>query len=85
MVNVLVDPALMVAEEPPGVGDTAAIVRLRFADEVPKYTPVIFALLIPVFLMVTLMVEAVGQDTFSWASITPACCVCVPVNVITQA
>ena len=79
MVNVLVDPALIVAE----AGDIALLVR--FADEVPKYTPVIFALLIPVFLMVTLMVEAVGQDTFSWASITPACCVCVPVNVITQA
>jgi len=80
MVNVLVDPALIVAE----VGDIV-VVRLRFVDEVPKYTAVIFALLVPVFLMTTFMLEAVGQDTFSLASITPACCIVVPVNVITQA
>ena len=80
MVNVLVDPALMVAE----VGDIV-IVRLRFVDEVPKYTAVIFALLVPVFLMTTFMLEAVGQDTSSLDSITPACCIVVPVNVITQA
>ena len=79
MVNVLVDPALIVAE----VGNIV-IVRLRFVDEVPEYTAVIFALLVPVFLMTTFM-EAVCQDTFSLASITPACCIVVPVNVITQA
>ena len=79
MVNVLVDPALMVS----GTGATA-LSAVRFADEVPTYTPVIFALLVPVFLMTTFM-EAVCQDTFSLASITPACCIVVPVNVITQA
>jgi len=84
MVNVLYDSALMVAEEVPGVGDTV-MVKLRFVEEVPKYTPVIFALLVPVFLMTTLIVLLVGHDTFSSTNNTPACCVWVPVNVMTQA
>jgi len=73
-----------VDEAPPRVGVTVML-RLRFVDEVPIYAAVIFALLVPVFLMTTLMLEPVGQDTFSTFSSTPACCVCVPVKVMTHA
>jgi len=37
----------------------------RFVDEVPRYTVVIFALLVPVFLMTMLILLLRGQDTFS--------------------
>jgi len=78
-VNVCDDPALTVADE----GDTVADVR--FVAEVPIYAPIIFPLVVPVFLITTLMVVLVGHDTFSLTNKTPACCVCVPVNVMTQA
>jgi hypothetical protein len=83
-VNVCDDPALTVTPLD-RLGDTLLMVRLRFVDEVPKYAAVIFPLLVPVFLMVTFMVVLVGHDTFSLIIITPACCVCVPVKVMTQA
>lgn len=78
-VKVSDDSALTVSEEGFIVADA------RFVAEVPTYAPVIFPLLVPVFLITTLMVVLEGQDTFSLTSITPACCVCVDVNVMTQA
>ncbi len=84
MVNVIEDPALTLAEVPPGVGE-ADILRLRFTEEVPMYTATILALLVPTFLMTTLMVDVLGHETFSFTSNTPVCCVFDPVKVISQA
>lgn len=54
MVNVVEEPALTDAVVVPGVGLTE-IVKLRFVAEVPKYAPMILALLVPVFRITTLI------------------------------
>jgi len=77
-VNACDDPALTVAEE----GDIETDVR--FVDEVPMYAAITFPLVVPVFLITTL-IDPVAQDMFSCFRNTPACCVCEPVKVMTQA
>jgi ABC-type tungstate transport system substrate-binding protein len=77
-VNVADDPALTVPDE----GDI--VTDVRFVDDVPIYAVITLPLVVPVFLMTT-AIDPDDQDMFSLVRNTPACCVCVPVNVITHA
>ena len=61
MLKVVEEPALTVA----GNDGDCKVAVTRFVDEVPRYTVVIFALLVPVFLMTMLILLLRGQDTFS--------------------
>jgi hypothetical protein len=70
IVTVAVEPAMTFAGR-----DDTLLGAVRFVDEVPTYTVVIFALLVPVFRMTTLIAVEFGHETFSSTSITPACCV----------
>jgi len=71
-------PALTVADE--GVIET----DVRLVAEVPMYAARTFPLVVPVFLITTLM-DPVVHEMFSCLRNTPACCACEPVNVMTHA